>query len=687
MNVMATCEHCKKVGPKRSFFGRFCCRACIAKHAVLARQGLRRKNAIIKKNLQHVAKAARDSGSGVDVGSFNEAKSFTSSSRTGLKSSVPRSSNSRLMRTSSWKKRTFYEVMEESIRDVSLFDWNSYLSDQQAVGLEDKQFESITGRRAYPPTTNPFEQGCFLEAVDPLHQSLICLTSVAQVEGFRLRLHFVGYPDCYDFWVDADSPLLFPSGFCEKTGRKLNAPADSNMPGVCDIKNAFSESIYGNSTTFKIGNKVEAIDRKNHDLVCVATVKDIIGDYILVHFDGWDEDYDYWAESSSPFIHAIGWCAANEKQLTPPPHMDPGEPFEWNKYLKKCDAVAADSSCFRPKHHFFTQNTKIEVVDQRNPILIRVASIIDVTEARIRIHFDGWSETFDDWLDVDSRDIHPINWCYFANYPLHPPVNSNNIMKKSCPVGGCAALGHVNSSRQFKYHKKHYSEQGCPYSRRNLVKSDMIYNRFFTPGTGRVSIGGDHTTSKTEHYPRFMLKHKKRRAVSRLSSIENMDDKHSLSFRQHPKRYKIFHNKEVKRSGMHQCSGEYFRDATCLEPKPMSLNDRAIHSSILSSLATLSTKHLPHCWDKNVKNLPGVNGVRASHAMNWDIPRVGEFIRTITGKPEYGEAFEREEVDGEALLLLSQNDILNTLKLKLGPAVKIYNAVLLFKVMERNCES
>lgn len=51
-----------------------------------------------------------------------------------------------------------------------------------------------------------------------------CLFLVLQVIGYRLRLHIDGYSECYDFWVNADSPDIRPAGWCESTGRKLHPP-------------------------------------------------------------------------------------------------------------------------------------------------------------------------------------------------------------------------------------------------------------------------------------------------------------------------------------------------------------------------------------------------------------------------------------------------------------------------------
>lgn len=45
-----------------------------------------------------------------------------------------------------------------------------------------------------------------------------------QIQGYRVRLHFDGYPECYDFWANADSWDLKPAGWCEKNGHKLLLP-------------------------------------------------------------------------------------------------------------------------------------------------------------------------------------------------------------------------------------------------------------------------------------------------------------------------------------------------------------------------------------------------------------------------------------------------------------------------------
>ena len=69
---------------------------------------------------------------------------------------------------------------------------------------------------------------------------------------------------------------------------------------------------------FRVGGKLEAVDKKNLALICVATVADTLGDKVLIHFDGWEDCYDYWCDITSPYIHPVGWCQKNGRALSPP---------------------------------------------------------------------------------------------------------------------------------------------------------------------------------------------------------------------------------------------------------------------------------------------------------------------------------------------------------------------------------
>ena len=64
--------------------------------------------------------------------------------------------------------------------------------------------------------------------------------------------------------------------------------------------------------------KLEAKDRKNPGLTCVATITGMEGDELLIHFDGWGENYDYWCKKSTTDIHPVGWCRDHSHPLQKP---------------------------------------------------------------------------------------------------------------------------------------------------------------------------------------------------------------------------------------------------------------------------------------------------------------------------------------------------------------------------------
>lgn len=99
------------------------------------------------------------------------------------------------------------------------FSWTKYLDHVKAKPAPVKLFKD-----PFPYNKNGFRPGMKLEGIDQQHPSFFCVLTVAETCGYRLRLHFDGYPSNYDFWVNADSMDIFPIGWCEKHGHLLHPP-------------------------------------------------------------------------------------------------------------------------------------------------------------------------------------------------------------------------------------------------------------------------------------------------------------------------------------------------------------------------------------------------------------------------------------------------------------------------------
>uniref|UniRef100_A0AAY4F0G8 Polyhomeotic-like protein 3 n=1 Tax=Denticeps clupeoides TaxID=299321 RepID=A0AAY4F0G8_9TELE len=55
----------------------------------------------------------------------------------------------------------------------------------------------------------------------------------------------------------------------------------------------------------------------------------------------------------------------------------------------------------------------------------------------------------------------------------------------------------------------------------------------------------------------------------------------------------------------------------------------------------------------------------------WSVDQVWEFISTLPGCQEIAESFRAQEIDGQALLLLTEDHLMSAMNIKLGPALKI----------------
>lgn len=103
------------------------------------------------------------------------------------------------------------------------FSWSKYLDHMKAKAAPVKLFKD-----PFPYARNGFRVGMKLEGIDPQHPKYFCVLTVSEVIGYRIRLHFDGYSENYDFWVNADSMEIFPTGWCEKNGHVLHPPPNLN---------------------------------------------------------------------------------------------------------------------------------------------------------------------------------------------------------------------------------------------------------------------------------------------------------------------------------------------------------------------------------------------------------------------------------------------------------------------------
>ncbi|KAM5228437.1 lethal(3)malignant brain tumor-like protein 3 isoform 2-T2 [Ctenodactylus gundi] len=543
--------------------------------------------------------------------------------------------------------------------------WASYLEEEKAVAVPTKLFKEC---QSFPYNKNGFKVGMKLEGVDPEHQSVYCVLTVAEVCGYRIKLHFDGYSDCYDFWVNADALDIHPVGWCEKTGHKLHPPKGykeeefnwQTYLKTCKAQ-AAPKSLFENQNItvipsgFRVGMKLEAVDKKNPAFICVATVTDMVDNRFLVHFDNWDESYDYWCEASSPHIHPVGWCKEHRRTLITPPGYPNVKHFSWDKYLEETNSLPAPARAFKVKPpHGFQKKMKLEAVDKRNPMFIRVATVADTDDHRIKVHFDGWSACYDYWIDADSPDIHPVGWSSKTGHPLQPPLTSVELMETSehsgCLTPGCKGIGHFKKARHLGPH----SAASCPYSEINLNKDRIFPDR----------LSGEMPPAS----PSFS-RNKRTDPNENSAPPENREQQAA----------EVKGDAEERTGTEARTSSHEARSAREEPPVQQAQRRSAVFLSFKSPIPCL-----PLRWEQQSKLLPTVAGIPASRVSKWSTDEVSEFIQSLPGCEEHGKVFKDEQIDGEAFLLMTQTDIVKIMSIKLGPALKIFNSILMFKAAEKN---
>ncbi|BET01360.1 MBT [Nesidiocoris tenuis] len=213
------------------------------------------------------------------------------------------------------------------------FDWDAYLEETNSSAAPHECF-----RQNPNPPTNEFKPGMKLEALDPRNITSTCIATVIAVTGSRIRLRLDGSDNKNDFWRLVDSSEIHPIGYCEKHGGMLQPPLGFRMNAsswpmflsktvkdaeMAPAKIFLKEPLSPKTNLFAVGMKLEAIDRKNPQLICVATIGDVKDNMVYITFDGWRGAFDYWCEYNSRDIFPVGWCEQSEHPLQPPRQKGP----------------------------------------------------------------------------------------------------------------------------------------------------------------------------------------------------------------------------------------------------------------------------------------------------------------------------------------------------------------------------
>ncbi|XP_077407755.1 lethal(3)malignant brain tumor-like protein 2 isoform X4 [Vanacampus margaritifer] len=317
---------------------------------------------------------------------------------------------------------------------TNILDWKEYLM-RKMVGAHTLPVDFYL-KVSESLKQQSFKVGMRVEVVDPKHISRTRKAVIASITGGRLRLLYMDQSDSpeyviTDFWCHLASPLLHPIGWSKQVGHDIRTPSGKPpgpLKGNCDSTvNLFKKPrfVYMDGCYFEEGMKLESIDPLNLGSICVATVHKVLSDgYMMVGIDcGTAHAADWFCyHASSHALLPKGFCKKNNIPLTVPQDYD-SKTFTWENYLTETNSKAAPPQLFNTDFpgHGISPNVKLEAVDLMEPRLVCVATVKRSVGRLLLIHFDGWEDDFDQWVDHESPDLYPIGWCHLTGYQLQPP--------------------------------------------------------------------------------------------------------------------------------------------------------------------------------------------------------------------------------------------------------------------------
>ncbi|XP_055709587.1 polycomb protein Sfmbt isoform X2 [Phlebotomus papatasi] len=556
-------------------------------------------------------------------------------------------------------------------------DWKAFLTDRLSnartlpTTFYNKLSESFRSR---------FRPGQQLEVVDKNRISQVKVATIQKIVGKRLYVRYFDDVDDNGFWCHEDSSLIHPVGWATTVGHRIAGPMHyMNRMGQANdamiellpddsthdlFKMNFTYEEYyldGKVSNFKVGMKLEAIDPLNLSSICVASVMAVLKfGYMMIRIDFYDpvaNGTDWFCyHEKSPCIFPVGFCARNNIQLIPPAGYTPNK-FNWDEYLRKTGSLAAGEELFDMEvpSHKFQVGMKIECADLMDPRLVCVATISRVVGRLLKVHFDGWEDEYDQWLDCESPDIFPVGWCVMVKHRLEGP-------KVATPVKPLA------SKKRSK--KKMRGRKG----NKNTTSPASLKAEKETPG-GRVTRAAlsDRRSDGNKLGSSISIKKEQRHSEDEeeLSAGES-DMSEQTNQTEHS---------DTSSSVLGANAVERIKPTTQSSSSTSPLSNPPSErkaTSYISNSAVSSPKFIPRLNDTG--NSPDVTGApSASNDMElcpevWNIFDVATFLR-VNDWTAYCDTFSRNKVDGKRLLELTKDEIITMLGMKVGPSLKIYDLI------------
>lgn len=529
-------------------------------------------------------------------------------------------------------------------------DWKKFLVKQ------------LTGARTLPANfysklhdslVSRFSIGSIMEVVDKNRISQVKVATVCEIIGKRLHVkYYDSSPEDNGFWCHEDSPLIHPVGWAFRIGHPLDAPQSychSVATGRLLPNDSTNDMFYkypsNEPPLFREGMKLEAIDPLNLSAVCAATVMQILNEgYMMIRIDCYPADVNgadwFCYHQRSPCIFPVGFAMANNIPLVPPAGYTQ-ENFTWEQYLIMSNSEAASASSFSARGHVvshgFVAGMRLECADLMDPRLVCVATIARVVADLLKVHFDGWGVEYDQWLWAHSTDVYPVGWARAVAHRLEGPLRAAHPPpppKRQAP----------RPPRRKRRHGTKMTAHPPNTTEESSQNSDMFYRKCSSPPTSISEASGDADTKPLI---------RNRRHEMEMTEGSNI----GIIIKQEP-----IEIKEEIMSIPTENSQDSSQNVSSLsaEEDDNKVIPRLVNTSVpLDLLYTVDPE-------------------------NWSSADVAKFL-TVNDCQPYCDSFSH--ITGQTMLQLTKDEIIELLKMKVGPSVKIFDLIqqLKCKIKQPQC--
>lgn len=260
----------------------------------------------------------------------------------------------------------------------------------------------------------------------------------------------------------------------------------------------------------------------------------------------------------------------------------------------------------------------------------------------------------------------------------------------SCGIPACRGIGNANNESPIHLHAV-----DCPYTKDNWIRNDA-FNRLkeydqivenlrkqaHKAVHGAPLADGNHSRKriKLQHTPPSEESRHNQRSTTPVVLMVEAEPIVKVE---------VFSEDSCETDTKHELLvGGNATNTPSEEKQPTDQDELvkriAASESILKDYGpTLSATY--HLWRENSRNLfrnvaDGEDSIKTSNPLLWTVHDVARRVAELPGCSQLASRFEENEIDGSALLMLSQEDLIETaLRLRTGQAIKVFNYIALLR--------